>query len=394
MTGVVAAIAEAWSQVRVHKARVILSLLGVFLAVLTMTTAAAIGRIGQQMIAESFESMAGRSATLSVSLFSASMEQPSVAEISEVFDEFVARHEVAYSSKVVQSQLTIKTGGPAQRVDLMVVEPDYGIIHRITPLRGRWFTEADRGSLSPTVLVNEAMADLLGMTGDQPHKVQIAGDTPRLATVIGVMTSPSDMPMIIAIDSLGSGDSFGAMPMLEMWVPPADASQMQAIARSELSAAIPGGMADAYRMDAGDTSAAIDSALTTAITWVGLLLLGLGALGVVNVAIVTVRQRIREIGIRRSFGASSRRVFATVMLETTLATAAAGALAVAAAIAIVPRLPIADWVAGGLPITTIPPFPIEVALQGVAASTALGLLAGLIPAIIAVRANPVEAIRF
>ena len=44
-------------------------------------------------------------------------------------------------------------------------------------------------------------------------------------------------------------------------------------------------------------------------------MLVLGGLGVLNIGLVTVRQRIREIGVRRSFGASSGRVFSAVMLE-------------------------------------------------------------------------------
>ena len=42
----------------------------------------------------------------------------------------------------------------------------------------------------------------------------------------------------------------------------------------------------------------------------------LGALGLVNIALVTVKQRVREIGIRRSFGATAGRVFFAVMMES------------------------------------------------------------------------------
>lgn len=397
MTAIAAALTEAWGQVRVHRARVVLSLLGVFLAVLTMTAAAAVGRIGQQMISESFESIGGRSATIQVVAYTASDGPQSAKTVQKAYDDFVKRHKVAYSSTVTQSQVVVATGGPAQSVDLLTVDPAYGLIHRITPLHGRWFTEADTGRLSPAVVVNEQMAELLGgIADDQPRTVQVVTDGAlRLATVIGVVHSTgTTMPQMISVDPLGSATPMGGPPSLELWVPPGDASAVQELARTEIAAAVQGAQADAFRMDGGDTSEAIDGVLTTAITWVGLLLLGLGALGVVNVAIVTVRQRVREIGIRRSFGASSGRVFTTVMLETALATALAGVLAVAVAVAIVPRLPINEWVGEGLGVSEMPAFPIEVALGGVVAATALGLLAGLIPAIIAVRANPVEAIRF
>ena len=50
----------------------------------------------------------------------------------------------------------------------------------------------------------------------------------------------------------------------------------------------------------------------------GSLVLFLGGLGVLNIGLVTVRQRIREIGVRRSFGATSGRIFAAVMLESVV----------------------------------------------------------------------------
>lgn len=53
-------------------------------------------------------------------------------------------------------------------------------------------------------------------------------------------------------------------------------------------------------------------------------LLLLGALGLVNIAMVTVMQRIREISIRRSFEATAGRVFFAVTLESVVATIAAG----------------------------------------------------------------------
>ena len=45
-----------------------------------------------------------------------------------------------------------------------------------------------------------------------------------------------------------------------------------------------------------------------------------------NISVVTVHYRVREIGIRRSFGATSRRIFLGVMMESEVATAVAGVM--------------------------------------------------------------------
>lgn len=49
----------------------------------------------------------------------------------------------------------------------------------------------------------------------------------------------------------------------------------------------------------------------------------LDALGLVNISMVTVRQGIHEIGVRRSFGVTSRRIFFSIMLESVVATVVA-----------------------------------------------------------------------
>ena len=123
----------------------------------------------------------------------------------------------------------------------------------------------------------------------------------------------------------------------------------------------------------------------------GLVLL-LGAVGLLNISMVTVKYRVREIGIRRSFGATSGRIFFGVMLESVVATFVAGVVGVMLAVAVVKSPWIQDLIAQG--ISELPPFPVEAALIGIGAATAVGALAGLIPALVAVRVKVIDAIRY
>ena len=68
---------------------------------------------------------------------------------------------------------------------------------------------------------------------------------------------------------------------------------------------------------------------------VALVILLLGALGLVNISLVTVRFRVREIGIRRSYGATGARIFVGVLMESVVATVVAGAIGVTCAVALV-----------------------------------------------------------
>jgi putative ABC transport system permease protein len=118
----------------------------------------------------------------------------------------------------------------------------------------------------------------------------------------------------------------------------------------------------------------------------------LGALSLVNIALVTVRHRIREIGIRRSFGATASRVFFSVMLESVVATAFAGAVGVLVSVLLVKNPWVSDWISGYL--QDVPAFPVEAAVIGLVAATAVGALAGLLPALVAVRVKVIDAIRY
>ena len=120
-------------------------------------------------------------------------------------------------------------------------------------------------------------------------------------------------------------------------------------------------------------------------------MLALGAISLINVQLVTVQQRVREIGIRRSFGATSGRVFVSIMLESVVGTLLAGIAGVGAAIAILDYFPILAMM--NMPMTEVPPFPMGIALNGVLAATAIGAAAGILPGIYATRIRPIEAMR-
>lgn len=162
---------------------------------------------------------------------------------------------------------------------------------------------------------------------------------------------------------------------------------------AELAAAAPPGVQ--VNVNRQDYAAFGDDPLASiklAVGGVAGLVLFLGALGLVNISLVTVRQRIREIGIRRSFGATAGRVFFAVMMESVVATAAAGMVGVGVAVAIVENPWVQERLSRG--VTDLPSFPIGAALFGLAAATIVGALAGLLPAIAAVRFTVIDAIRY
>ena len=134
-------------------------------------------------------------------------------------------------------------------------------------------------------------------------------------------------------------------------------------------------------------------AFTSVVSGAGVFVMVLGALGLVNISLVTVRQRIHEIGVRRSFGATSRRIFFSIMLESVVATVVAGIVGVGIAVVALRVVPLGA-ILSDIPVPDNPPFPMSAALIGLVAVSGVGALAGIIPAIVAVRIRPIDAIRF
>ncbi len=407
MTGVLGAFAEAWDEVGVHKSRVVLSLVGVFLAVFAMTTVTALGQMVAQVQQEQGERMGGRPATLSINAYDPATGMPPDAdEWDAAVADMVQRYGITTAATRSDEEVRFRLPGGTMPVYTRRVSPSYGDLHRIEPVQGRWFREGDRESLSPALVVNEAFLARLGVLDlSSRPTVVIGGAAPVRATIVGVVREGYEDELIAyRVDrSAGPWDTapaqdpaaamYGAPATLELWVPAEQADEAMQRISHDLQLALPGVQVDGGRMDAQGMEEIL-SMLRLAIRGAGIVVLILGGLGVLNIGLVTVRQRIREIGVRRSFGATSGRIFSAVMLESVCATALAGVAAVAASILLVNNLPLNELFNNGMPLADDPGFPVAAAVEGLIAATAVGALAGLLPAIIAVRAKVIDAIRF
>jgi ABC-type antimicrobial peptide transport system permease subunit len=403
---VLATVAEAWSEVRVHKARVVLSLVGVFLAVFAMTTVTALGLLVAQVQQEQGERMGGRAATIAVTAYDPQTGMPpATQEWDAAVADLTERYGITATASIGYEETRFRLPGGTQAVQTRRVSPSYGQLHRIEPIEGRWLREGDRDSLAPAVVVNEAFLGALGVPdlSSQPTVV-IGGRTPVRAAVVGVVREGyADELLAYRVDrSAGPWDAPRAAdpsemgfspPTLELWVPPEQADEVMAVVTNDLGLALGGVQVDAYRQDAQGLEETLGM-LRLAIRGAGVVVLVLGGLGVLNIGLVTVRQRIREIGVRRSFGATSARVFSAIVLESVCATFLAGLAAVALSVVLVRNLPLERLLNSGVPLADTPGFPVAAAVEGLVAATAVGALAGLLPAVIAVRARVIDAIRF
>jgi putative ABC transport system permease protein len=130
------------------------------------------------------------------------------------------------------------------------------------------------------------------------------------------------------------------------------------------------------------------------IWFVGLGTLTAGIVGISNIMIITVKERTREIGIRKALGATPFTIVSTLLLESTLVTAFAGYLGLVVGVGLLELVAFGLRSSGAqLPYFMNPSVDFQLALTALALLVAVGVLAGLMPALHAAKITPTEAMR-
>ncbi|MGV8877139.1 MAG: ABC transporter permease, partial [Rhodoglobus sp.] len=404
LSDVVGSLVEAWDEVRINRTRVLLSLVGIGVAVCALATVVGAGTVFGQAQTEQFERSSGRPATLTAyPPFSENgLKTADTAQFVAHMERVIDRYQISHATTKYQGSVTVQLVNGTQFAAVQGVDAAYGVMHRVELGSGRWLTEADEQRLAPAIVIGDQFYEQLGRPDLRTHPtVVLSSDTTVTAVVVGVFVPvPYDSGLSLSMladpfQSLVGASAAGAGDLsYELWVPQSQVDELQQI----ISRDVVGDFGEGWQANINRTDylAWGGPSPLEPLQWViggiaGLILL-LGALGLVNISLVTVRYRVREIGVRRAFGATASRVFFAVMMESVVAAVAAGVIGVALAIVIVQNPAVQNLIAPG--VQDLPPFPITAALIALGASAAVGALAGLMPAVVAVKVKVIDAIRY
>jgi putative ABC transport system permease protein len=142
----------------------------------------------------------------------------------------------------------------------------------------------------------------------------------------------------------------------------------------------------------------VSTALKVLLAFIGALTLGIGGIGLMNIMLVSVQQRTREIGVEKALGAQKRHILLQFLAEALAITFAGGAAGIGIAYLI-------SWGVGALPLMSAfgdnlqaGDIHLQINLGSLALATIIlsvvGILSGMIPAIRASQLDPIESLRY
>ena len=349
-----------------------------------------IQRIGSNLIYAQYD--AGNNPAMAA----AQADYIKIADVDAVRDQLGSR--IVAATGVMNSFDRIRIQGGEQDVAIIGSDQYYPLVRNLDLLAGRFFDVTDVAQRHRVALLMERLARRL--FGSQSAAV---GQTVKLHglqfTVIGTFKEKTESfglseltgeNVLIPISVLRY---FAPIERIDpMYVQARNASDVEPLTKVVQSALEVRHRTGArYRVDnlAAILSAArrIATVLTVVLIMVSALALIISGIGIMNIMLVTVTERTREIGLRMAVGAARRDVLEQFLAEAVIISLAGGVAGILIGVAI--PLSVNYFVDD----VSIPISPISIVVA-FSVSLMVGLVFGLLPANRAARLNPTEALRY
>ena len=399
-------ISMAFKAIAGNKVRSFLTMLGVIIGVMSVIVLVAIGQGTTASVTESISSMGTNLLTVNIMTrsvggkggargmnASSNSKGTVILKLDEIL-ELEQDESIAYVSPTCTGNLTVKAGSTNTTASVMGVLPAYQYIINQGVEQGRYIIDADVDNRSAVCVIGVDLAqDLFGNTNVVGNTVYIDG---RKFKIVGVleskgtsMTGSSDesivLPFTLAQRMLESTtiSSIYVSAVDSLSVDAAQESVERFLYKKYQNESTYSVMNQTQMLETANETASTLSLMLGGIAGISLLV---GGIGIMNIMLVSVTERTREIGIRKAIGAKRRNILLQFLIESVVISGLGGVLGLVLGYGLMHVLE--NYVGMSLSMS------LGVAELAIAFSMGVGVIFGLYPANKASCLKPIDALHY
>jgi putative ABC transport system permease protein len=398
-------IPSALGALRANKGRSVLTTLGIIIGVAAVIAIVALGEGASASVSSQLQGLGTNLLTImpgSSSSFGARAGAGSATSLKPADATAVAEkiQGLSGSSPVASGSAQLIAGNQNWSTRVQAVLPQYLTINDWKIASGSEFTTQDNTNSANVAVIGSTVATNLFPTGASP-----IGQLIRIRnvpfTVVGVLASKGssgfgdqDDTVMIPFQT-GQVRLFGATSINQIVVQVADASQITTVSdeisqllrqRHQLGASASDDFTIRNNSDIISRVSSVGDTLTMLLGGVAAVSLVVGGIGIMNIMLVSVTERTREIGIRLAIGAQPKDVLVQFLVEAVVLSMLGGVIGILVGASVAVLMPyVAGW-------TTVLPWNAIVLSFGVSAG--IGMFFGIYPARKASQLDPIVALRY
>ncbi len=389
-----------------NKLRTILTMLGIIIGVAAVIAMLAVGQGARAAVESSIASLGSNVIIVFPGALNQSgvhLEAGSVSRFTESDADFIRRgaDAVKYITPMVRTGVQLKAGNQNWRTNVYGVYPEYLQIRLWPVVSGVPFTTSDERGATKVCVIGKTVSDNLFGEGVDP-----VGRTIRVKNepfkVIGILESKGQNALgqdqddiVIAPYStilhkvLGGiyAQTFFASAVSEAAIPEASAEIEQILRQHErIPEGTPSDFTIRTQTDIAQAATSTSQTLTVLLASIAAISLLVGGIGIMNIMLVSVTERTREIGIRLAVGALGRDILLQFLVEALAISVIGGLLGVTFGVGTSTFLATTQgWAVQISPVSIVVAFGF---------SAATGIFFGWYPARKAAGLNPIDALRY